>query len=214
MDSQHSPSDVTQPPVVSSLPSNWLAITALVLGILALLAGWVPFLGWTIVVAAIIFGILGLKKSRSKAMAVAGIVTGSLGGLIAIGVIVSAFLSITRPDVGVGNRTINESLSSLVGGQVVSIRSEESMSGFSRDLTVFVTLDAEPTRATLTSILLGVNKTTPSRFATIALFAEDNTGNSLSLITAADDLQVPYTTYFDGITIHPTALAEWVRSKE
>lgn len=59
--------------------SNGMAVSALVLGIVGLALGLVPFLGWFLLPAwilAIIFGAVGLKKLQSKGMCWTGIVLG------------------------------------------------------------------------------------------------------------------------------------------
>jgi hypothetical protein len=63
-----------------------LAITALVLGILALLTSWFLF-GLIFAVLGLVFGAIALAKKQSKGMAIAGIVMSVLGILSAIAVV-------------------------------------------------------------------------------------------------------------------------------
>lgn len=63
-----------------SQSGNGLAIISLVLGILAAMSGWF-FMGIIFGSAAVIFGLVGLKKSASKGVALAGIITGGFGAL-------------------------------------------------------------------------------------------------------------------------------------
>ena len=68
-------------------PRNGLAITSLVLGILALATSWLALPGIILGVPAIIFGGIGLARARSdrvsnKGMAIAGLITGVLGLVI------------------------------------------------------------------------------------------------------------------------------------
>lgn len=63
-----------------SQSGNGLAITSLVLGILAAMSGWF-FMGVIFGSAAVVFGIVGLKKSPSRGVALAGIITGGFGAL-------------------------------------------------------------------------------------------------------------------------------------
>jgi len=63
-----------------SQSGNGLAITSLVLGILAAMSGWF-FMGIIFGSAAVVFGIVGLKKSASKSVALAGIIMGGFGAL-------------------------------------------------------------------------------------------------------------------------------------
>ncbi|MFC9558566.1 hypothetical protein [Agromyces sp. NPDC056965] len=65
-------------------PSIGFSIASLVLGIAGILLVWVLGLGLLLAVAAIVFGILGLKRSRG--LAIAGIVTGGLS--LAVGLLV------------------------------------------------------------------------------------------------------------------------------
>src|SRR3989338_4190007 len=69
------------------------AVAALVLGILSLLFGWIPFLGWILIILALVFGILGIK---SKGMAIAGIVLASIGLILAVPVGVVAIKSLVN----------------------------------------------------------------------------------------------------------------------
>ncbi|MDP3639810.1 MAG: DUF4190 domain-containing protein [Nanoarchaeota archaeon] len=59
------------------------AVAALVLGILSLLFGWIPFLGWMLIILALVFGILGIK---SRGMAIAGIALASISFILAVAV--------------------------------------------------------------------------------------------------------------------------------
>lgn len=72
-----------QPPVASS-GSNGLAITALVVGIVAFCLGWTGPLGLVLAVVAVIFGIMALVKKQSKGMGIAGLVLGGLALIFAL----------------------------------------------------------------------------------------------------------------------------------
>lgn len=57
-----------------------MAVAALVLGIIGLVFGLIPFFGWfmfPIWILAIIFGAIGLKKEQGKGMSLAGLIMGS-----------------------------------------------------------------------------------------------------------------------------------------
>jgi hypothetical protein len=71
-------------------PSNGLAVAALILGIVGLLGGIVPILGWfasPFALAAVGLGFAGLSRAktvqRGRGLAIGGLVTGALG-LVAI----------------------------------------------------------------------------------------------------------------------------------
>ena len=78
---------------------NGVGITALILGILTIIAFWIPFVSILLALAAIIFGIVGLRRvskriANNRAMPIIGIVLGVIGGilgtLLTIVVVVSA----------------------------------------------------------------------------------------------------------------------------
>lgn len=82
-------------------PRNGFGITALVLGILAIVLSWSAVGGIIFGVLAIIFAILGIRRAsqgvaNNKGMAISGLVTGIVGLVIGIivAVAVGSFLSI------------------------------------------------------------------------------------------------------------------------
>ncbi len=79
------------PPIVPQKPGdptkNWMGILSMIFGILSILCCFVWYISVALGAAAVIFGILGLK-SQQRGMAIAGIITGGVGLLFAIAVIV------------------------------------------------------------------------------------------------------------------------------
>lgn len=70
-------------------PRNGFGVTALVLGILALVLCWTVWGGIVLGVLALIFGILGVKRANrgeatNKGLSISGIVTGSIGLVIGV----------------------------------------------------------------------------------------------------------------------------------
>ncbi|WP_326566610.1 DUF4190 domain-containing protein [Amycolatopsis rhabdoformis] len=70
-----------------SAPRNGFGITALVLGIIALVLCWTVWAGIILGVLALIFGILGIKRANrgeatNKGASIAGLVTGVIGLVI------------------------------------------------------------------------------------------------------------------------------------
>ncbi|WP_255364168.1 Ltp family lipoprotein [Frigoribacterium sp. MCBA15_019] len=63
-----------------------LAIAALVVGIGAFLFGLVPVFGALVGIAAIVLGVLALRKQQSKGMAVTGVVLGAVATIVSVGV--------------------------------------------------------------------------------------------------------------------------------
>ena len=80
--------------------SNGLSIASFVLGILALIFGWIPFFGWPFIILSIIFGIIGGKQAKKnnlgKGFAIAGTAMGSLA--LVAGVIVGIAVFKVIPD--------------------------------------------------------------------------------------------------------------------
>lgn len=74
---------LTQPP--STKKPLGLGLVALIVGILAFLFGLVPVFGALVGIAAIVLGILTLRKKQTKGMAIAGIVLGGIAVLASIG---------------------------------------------------------------------------------------------------------------------------------
>ncbi len=87
------PTPPAQPVQPTPPPAGGLAITGMIVGIVALFAGWVPVLGLVIAIAGIIISILALRKHQSKPMAITGIVAGAIGLIWSL--IVSFILIIT-----------------------------------------------------------------------------------------------------------------------
>ncbi len=95
-----------------------LAVTALVLGIIALVTSWTVIGGVVLGLAALIFGIVALRKVKArtgtgKGMAIAGIVTGVLGAAIAV-VIVAVGVSILNSPAG---KSLQQCLTNANGNQ-------------------------------------------------------------------------------------------------
>ncbi|MEV0069909.1 DUF4190 domain-containing protein [Amycolatopsis sp. NPDC050768] len=70
-------------------PRNGFGVTALVLGIIALVLCWTVWGGIILGVLALVFGILGVKRANrgqatNKGASIAGIVTGSIGLVIGL----------------------------------------------------------------------------------------------------------------------------------
>lgn len=78
-------SPAVQPPnMLPPKPRRALAVTALILGILAILTAVVPVLGAVLGVASIILAIVALKKRQPKGLAVTGLVLGIIATIISI----------------------------------------------------------------------------------------------------------------------------------
>jgi hypothetical protein len=89
--------NMVQPSPVAPAPAqqrgNGFAVTSLVLGIIGVAIGWLLWLGLILGPLAIIFGVVGLVKSKTtnagKGLSIVGIVTGAVA--IVIVVLITAF---------------------------------------------------------------------------------------------------------------------------
>ena len=52
--------------IIEKPASNGLAVTALVLGIVALVLSWIPFLPYPLAILAIVFGVIGRNKPTGR----------------------------------------------------------------------------------------------------------------------------------------------------
>ncbi|MFT4312221.1 MAG: DUF4190 domain-containing protein [Candidatus Woesearchaeota archaeon] len=72
--------------------TSGLAITALIMGILSITIGWIPFFGWLFIGLAILFGILGLNQTKNgysgKGLAIAGLILACIPLIFQIFVII------------------------------------------------------------------------------------------------------------------------------
>jgi len=85
----YTPEPVDMPPSSYGKPASgdpskdWMAIVSLVTGILGLCAWLLPICGFPIAIAAIVFGVLGLKSSK-RTLAIVGLALGGLCILLSI----------------------------------------------------------------------------------------------------------------------------------
>jgi hypothetical protein len=68
----------------TSVAPKGLAIGSLVAGIVAALLGWAPFAGVLAGIAAVVLGVLALRKGQSKVLAIIGILLGIGGALVSL----------------------------------------------------------------------------------------------------------------------------------
>jgi hypothetical protein len=82
-------------------PGNGIAVASMILGIVSLVLFFLWFLAPILALLAIIFGALGIGKAKKiggkgKGMAIAGLVTGSIGLVVSIIIIVLAFIVVSK----------------------------------------------------------------------------------------------------------------------
>ncbi|MBO9128117.1 DUF4190 domain-containing protein [Bacillus sp. 165] len=74
--------------VIVQKESNGSAVTALVLGIIGVVIGFIPYIGWLMApvwLLAIIFGAIGMRKKYKRGMSLTGLILGILGAVYKIG---------------------------------------------------------------------------------------------------------------------------------
>lgn len=129
-------------------PTNGWAIAALILSILAFMGAWIPFVNFASIlmgVAAVILGIVGLKKIAGKGMSIAGIIVGGISVILSIIVLLVSFAFIGAVDKTIQEmdtqRTITMSATSSGPAEVTYTTSEgtstEAFTGtWEKDVTV------------------------------------------------------------------------------
>lgn len=88
MDNDNNMRSANEQHIQQNNQESGMAITALVLGLIAFVVGLVPLFGWfmfPLAVLAIVFGALALQKKQSRAQAIAGIALGAGWGVWKIG---------------------------------------------------------------------------------------------------------------------------------
>lgn len=79
--------------VINKPASNGFAITALVLGILAVVLNIIPFLPYIMATLAVIFGAIGISGKVQSGMAITGIVLGIVAIAMKIGFWILIFIT-------------------------------------------------------------------------------------------------------------------------
>lgn len=86
-ESEKQSEQASAPAQAAATAPSGIAIAAMVVGIVSIFLGWVPFLGFAIGVTALVLGIIAIKKISGKGMAITGIITGGLAILWNLAVI-------------------------------------------------------------------------------------------------------------------------------
>jgi len=81
-------------------PGNGMAVAGLVLGILAVVLCFIPFLNWILALLGIIFGAVGNGKAnrgaKGKGLAMAGLILGIIGAILGTTIVVWAWREANR----------------------------------------------------------------------------------------------------------------------
>ena len=147
--------------IIVQKETNGAAVTALVLGIIGVVIGFIPYIGWFMApvwLLAIIFGIIGIRKTYKRGMSITGLILGILGATYKIGfwlvVAGGLFAASTSTSAPIGEETpsvseqeaefvvvptLNEEMigdakqqiesSGLIVGEIVEVEDEETAEG-------------------------------------------------------------------------------------
>lgn len=97
-----------------SSPATGIGIAALIVGIVAVLSGWAPVWGLMVGAAAIVLGVIAMKKSKSnKGFGITGIVLGAIAALTSL--IFSAIWVLSLIALGTAATVGGASLTGLAG---------------------------------------------------------------------------------------------------
>jgi hypothetical protein len=136
-------------PAAQGRPRNGAAIAAMVLGICAIMVGFVPLLFWIGGIAgilAIVFGIIGLRRARRdgdtgrRGFAVAGLILGPLGLVASVvgGYVTVLVVRTVEEIVDVGPYRLGQESCTVGDGRAVLRGTLTNDSDETRDYTVFV----------------------------------------------------------------------------
>lgn len=93
--------------------ANGLAVTALVLGIVAFIFGWTGVFGLLLGIAAIVFGIIALNKKQNKAFGLVGIIGGAIAAVTGLIFTVIAAAIIGTVPAGTIQEAVDEAASGI-----------------------------------------------------------------------------------------------------
>jgi lysylphosphatidylglycerol synthetase-like protein (DUF2156 family) len=82
-------------PQMQQTQGNGMAVAALVMGILAVVLCFIPFLSWILGLLGVIFGAVGMSKAnkiggKGKGLAITGLILGVLGLIIGVAIFIWA----------------------------------------------------------------------------------------------------------------------------
>ena len=74
-----------------------MGIAGFVLGLLSLVCCWVPVLGFLLGIIGIVFSAIGIVKKKNKGLSIAGLVTGIIGTVVGLCVVIALWLTPASP---------------------------------------------------------------------------------------------------------------------
>ena len=193
---------LTPPSPVTPLPGgrparNGIATAAMTCGIVALATGWIPFVavaGVVLAVLAIVFGIVGLRRSRrsgtGRTFAITGLVTGSLGlASAAVGMVLTVvtFRAIERYEDPAARDVQIDTCESgddglVVGGTLRNLDDETA------SFTVFVSVERTASGAEVDSFHIELDDVEPDE---VVRFEEVRRTQSVAVECRVDEVKGP-----------------------
>lgn len=88
--------------VKKQVKKDGMAITGFTLGIVAFFFGWIPVIGQLIAIGAIIFGAIGISRTKNdvkpgRVLAIIGLVLGIVSLLYSVAIIFIAYFGVLNP---------------------------------------------------------------------------------------------------------------------
>lgn len=74
-----------------------MGIAGFVLGLLSLVCCWVPVLGFLLGIIGIVFSAIGIVKKKNRGLSIAGLVTGIIGTIVGLCVVIALWLTPASP---------------------------------------------------------------------------------------------------------------------
>lgn len=111
---QHSPYTPPYDGIPPERQKIGMGVTAMSIGIIAVLTSLVPFLAIIFGVAAIIVGIIALRKNEGKGFGVAGIVTGGVGLVVSLAIGIFTIWVVNALSTEVEHATIDSDISNVL----------------------------------------------------------------------------------------------------
>ncbi len=148
----------------SSHAGNRAATAAVVMGSIALVIAWIPFIvvvGATLAVLAVVFGIRGLRRSKQtgtgRGASLAGLIMGGLGmGASVVGVVLSVvFWNAVVEFVEPGDHDVEVTSCEIDGRAMRVAGTIENQSDVAREYTVFVEVDGRTETAIVEAVAQG-----------------------------------------------------------
>lgn len=117
-------------PIANQVKSNDLAVAAMVVGIMAVITSWIAFWGLLAGIAAVVLGIMALKKPVENGMSITGIATGGVAILTNLLFIIFFIISLAA-----GTAVVDETQNQIKDGNSSSQQTVDAKKNFAKGET-------------------------------------------------------------------------------